>query len=189
MTSGSPHFPQPLQGTLTAGVRLVLWCWSSAGSRQSTQQGMGSCLLHCLYVPVVTETSGVFVSEAEQHWQAGELEIHLVTYRNCGTYFLHRLLVTVWGQRPVLYGLSTILWGDLKPPHRQKFCFRNGFGKLAVKYQNGTSKQVVDYSEKTVKGMRHQQFLAVLSAFFVPGDWVHLHLLVSGLIPLVTQET
>jgi len=41
---------------------------------------------------------------------------------------------------------------------------------MAVKYQKVTSDQVVNYSEKNVKGMRHQQFLAVLlSAFFVPG--------------------
>lgn len=87
-------------------------------------------------------------------------------------HFIHRLVVTVWGQRSILYVLSTVLSGDFKHAHRQKFYFGNGFGKsVAIKYQKVTSKQVVNYSGKTVKGTRHQQFLAaLLSAFFVPDD-------------------
>lgn len=107
--------------------------------RQQAEHGAGHGLTPDVlsYVPVVTGASGVcaVVSEAEQCWQAGEFEIHPVTCRNCGTYFLHRLLVTVWGQRSILYVPRNFLSGDLKPPHRQKF-FRNGLGKLvAIKYR------------------------------------------------------
>lgn len=109
----------------------------------------------CLHSPLATGAVEVCVSVSEAEcWQAGKLGVHLVTYINCGTYFLHRALVTVWRQKSVLSFLGAVLSGDLKPPHRQTFYFRNGFGKLLpAKYQKVTSKQMVGNSENTLKGI------------------------------------